>query len=44
MALKCTNTSLLPSSGDMNPKPLLSLYHLTLPLSFVIVECAAAVI
>src|SRR5438105_4992582 len=40
MALKCTNTSLLPSSGAMNPNPLASLNHFTVPfamsLSFTI--------
>ena len=29
---RCTNTSLLPSSGVMKPNPLDSLNHLTLPL------------
>jgi len=32
MALKCTKTSLEPSLGEMKPKPLVSLNHLTCPL------------
>src|SRR6185436_21169818 len=32
MAEKCTNRSLLPSSGVMKPKPLASLNHFTVPV------------
>ena len=34
MALKWTKTSLEPSLGEMKPKPLVSLNHLTCPLIF----------
>src|SRR5215204_3749336 len=33
MAVKCANTSSLPSSGAMNPKPLSALNHLTVPVA-----------
>src|SRR5215210_422761 len=33
MALKCTNRSLPPSSGVMNPNPLSELNHLTVPVA-----------
>ena len=36
-AVWCTKTSELPSSGQMNPKPLLVLNHLQVPVAFVIV-------
>jgi hypothetical protein len=32
MAEKCTNTSLPPSEGEIKPKPLDSLNHLTVPV------------
>src|SRR3979409_1009692 len=32
-ALMCTNTSLPPSSGVMNPKPFVSFTHLTVPVA-----------
>jgi len=32
MAEKCANTSALPSSGAMKPKPLSALNHLTVPV------------
>ncbi len=32
IAEKCTNTSALPSDGEINPKPLDSLNHLTVPV------------
>src|SRR5919106_733227 len=33
MAEKCANTSSLPSSGAMKPKPLSALNHLTVPVA-----------
>src|SRR3954469_2377601 len=33
MALKCTNTSALPSSGVMKPKPFSELNHFTVPVA-----------
>src|SRR5262245_25394302 len=36
MALKCTNTSSLPSSGVMKPKPFSELNHFTVPVATTI--------
>src|SRR5258707_439195 len=39
MAEKWTNTSALPSSGAMKPKPLLELNHFTVPVAIDLVPC-----
>src|SRR3954471_17672258 len=36
--LWCANRSLPPSSGVMNPKPLLSLNHLTVPVAMCLIQ------
>jgi hypothetical protein len=35
IALKCTKTSALPSSGVMNPKPFSALNHFTVPVAMM---------
>ena len=42
MAVWCAKTSALPSSGAMNPKPLASLNHFTVPVAILLLSFKVA--